>query len=130
MTNKELALQCMERLKLHHHYIRKFKHSGIPFLFECYHGSPIKRDGALTRKIKEIEEEFNCLVYAVTHEITDFGETYSMLCIQDDRDYYVLDNGPDKYFVFGYVWNVQAEYLSEFYKNIVIRSSYCAIKRE
>ena len=34
-------------------------------------------------KIKEFEEKYNALVYAVTHEYTNFGECYDFLYIPD-----------------------------------------------
>ena len=42
------------------------------------------------KKIKQIKQRYNCLVYAVTHEYLEFGECYSLLVIPDykkDWDY-------------------------------------------
>ena len=37
-------------------------------------------------KIKEFEENHNVLVYAVTHEYTEFGERYDLLYVPDYKE--------------------------------------------
>ena len=82
-------------------------------------------------KVKEIEEEHGCLVYALTHEISDIGETWSMLSVPQD----VEDLGDvmgsfnqREYYAFSYVWNKSNPIFSEF-GDIVVMSFGGGIKR-
>ena len=45
----------------------------------CY----VKGSGDILEKIKEIEERHHCTVYAVTHELMEFGECYDFLIVTD-----------------------------------------------
>ena len=58
----------------------------------------------------------NCLVYAITHEYTEFGECYSFLIITDykcERKNICVTEG-NKHYAFAYVWNKDVDYCSEF----------------
>ena len=133
---KEVAIQCLEKLDIYKPYINKFKSSKtIPTFFENYAGFYADQEPALMSKIKEIESEYKCLVYAITHEITNIGETWSMLVIPQDND--GVDDVLDKcnslptsrdYYAFSYVWNKTDDYLSEF-GDIVVRSAFGGLKR-
>ena len=82
MTQKEIAIQCLEKLDIYKPYINKFKsQKTLPCFFENFAGFWADQEPKLWNKIKEVEKEFGCLVYAITHEITDFGECWSMLCV-------------------------------------------------
>ena len=136
MTNerqKEIAIQCLEELDIYKPYIRKFKsQKTLPCFFENFAGFWADQEPKLWNKIKEVEKEFGCLVYAITHEITDFGECWSMLCVSSDSERLedcltVLDDGKS-YYSFSYVWNTQNECFSEF-GDIVVRAACGGIKR-
>ena len=118
MTQKEKALECMQKLNIYKPYIRKFEKDGTITLFERFGGYYITDDQEpeLLKKIKEFEAETGCLVYAVTHEIFWFGECYSFLCVskyEEDWDYSV-DAYLDQLHVWGYVWNKDQEFCSEY----------------
>ena len=81
-------------------------------------------------KIKEFETQYNVLVYAVTHEYTDFGECYDFLYIPDDKSdwKYMLMPQKTMFYVSAYVWNKSDDMCSEF-GTIGIRSFGGGIKR-
>ena len=82
-------------------------------------------------KVKEVEKENGGLVYALTHEQTNFGECWSMLYVPKDCDGVedVLDPINSKeFYVFAYVWNKSDDWCSEF-GDIVVRSFGGGIKR-
>lgn len=54
-------------------------------LFEAFGGFWAYQEPELMAKIKEFETQYNVLVYAVTHEYTNFGECYDFLYIPDDK---------------------------------------------
>ena len=84
--------------------------------------------------MKEVEEESGCLVYALTHEITDLGELWSMLCVSKECEGVdeLLGNldssNRNEYYAFSYVWNKSNEMFSEF-GDIAVRSFAGGIKR-
>ena len=67
-------------------------------------------------KIKEIETQNNCTVYAVTHEFTSFGECYDFLIVTDYKEdwEYLLTKAEQGFYATAYVWNKSDEYCSEF----------------
>ena len=132
MTQKEIAIQCLEKLDIYKPYIRKFKSAaGIPCFFENYGGFYADQEPDLWKKIKEVESEYGCLVYAVTHEFFEFGECWSMLCVSKDTEEVLdcLDQCDLKtFYAFSYVWNQTDEMLSEF-GDVVVRSFGGGIRR-
>lgn len=124
MTQKEVAISAMKSLDIYKPYIKKFEKDGTITLFERFGGYYIDeyQEPELLRKIKEIEAEYECIVYAVTHEMFMFGECYSFLCIskyEEEWDY-TLEEIKDGY-AFSYVWNKTVDYCSEF-GTIVVKS--------
>lgn len=131
MTQKEIAVQCLEKLDIYKPYIAKFKTSGIPCFFENFAGFYADQEQGLWKKIKEVEETYNCVIYAITHNFFEFGECWAMLCvteeckdISDCLDRY--DN--NSFYAFSYVWNATEEFCSEF-GDIVVKSFGGGIKR-
>ena len=84
VTQKEIAVKCLEQLDIYKPYIRRFEVADIPCFFERWAGFYADQEPVLWKKVKEVEEEFNCLVYAITHEYFEFGECWSMLCVSKD----------------------------------------------
>lgn len=133
MTQKEMAIACLEQLDIYKPYIRKFKSkASIPCFFERFAGFYADQEEILWNKIKAVQDEYGCLVYAVTHEITDLGETWSMLCISQNldrlEDYISKADEPQHFYTYAYVWNTTAPHFSEF-GDVVVRSAFGGIKR-
>ena len=75
ILQKEIAVQCMEKLGIYKPYIRKFKSKvGIPCFFENFAGFYADQEPELWTKIKEVEVSYDCLVYVITHEFVDGDE--------------------------------------------------------
>lgn len=132
MTQKEIAIQCLEKLDIYKPYIRKFKSkAGTPCFFENFGGFWADQEEKLWNKIKEVEKDYNVLVYAVTHERFDIGETWSMLCVSQNPDSlsdFISEAGNNRFYTYSYVWNETEPMFSEF-GDIVVKSFGGGIKR-
>ena len=124
MTQKEVAIKCLQELGIYKPYIKKFEKDGTITLFERFGGYYIDeaQEPELLKKIREFEEETGSLVYAVTHNMFEFGECYSFLIISKYEEEWsmTLEEVKDGY-AFSYVWNKTDEYCSEF-GTITVRS--------
>ena len=129
---KEIAIQCLEKLDIYEPYISKFKsQKSLPCFFENFGGFWVDQEPELFSKIKEIEKEFGCLIYAVTHELTNFGECWSMLCVNkvaEEMSEVLGTFNSREYYAFAYVWNKSNDAFSEF-GDVVVRSFGGGIKR-
>lgn len=110
------ALEFMKKLDIYKPYIKGFKENDEVCFFEGFGGFWAWQDEELQSKIKELEEKYNCTVYAVTHEYTDFGELYDFLIVTDYKEEWndLLNNVQGGYYAFAYVWNKTDDDLSEF----------------
>lgn len=117
MTQKEVAISAMKSLDIYAPYIKKFEKDGTVTLFEGFGGYYIDehQEPELLKKIREFEAETGSLVYAVTHNIFEFGECYSFLIISKYEEEWgmTLEEVKDGY-AFSYVWNKTDDYCSEF----------------
>ena len=132
VIQKEVAVECLEKLNIYKPYIRKFKsEKTMPCFYENFGGFWAEQEPKLWSKIKEVEEEYGCLVYAITHEFFDFGECWSMLCVskhtKEVRDC-LLQNTISRFYAFAYVWNETNEQLSEF-GDVIVQSFGGGIRR-
>lgn len=130
---KTIAIACLETLDVYKPYVSKFSSKdSIPCFFENYAGFYANQEPELMNKIAEIESGYHCLVYAITHEITDFGELWSMLCVPDevtiDDVLFSADEGKNMWYAYAYVWNKSDDLCSEF-GDIVVQSRFGGIKR-
>ncbi len=132
VAQKEIAIQCLEKLDIYKPYINKFKSkAGIPCFFENYAGFWADQEPELWKKIKEVEAERECLVYAITHEFVDGEEMWSMLCVPRDCD--GVDDligafNTSEFYAFSYTWNKSVEYFSEF-GDVCVKSFGGGIRR-
>ena len=130
MTQKEKAIEIMEKLDIYKPYIKGFKEENKVCFFEGFGGFWVDQEPEIEKKMKEIEEKNNCLVYAITHEYTEFGECYDFLIVTsepEEWDDLVMDYEGGK-IVFAYVWNKDDDFCSEF-GDICVKSFGGGIKR-
>lgn len=132
-TLKEIAVECLEKLDIYKPYIQKFRsEKTMPCFYENFAGFWADQEPVLWSKVKEVEEEYSCLVYAITHELLEFGECWSMLCVsrhtKSMEDCLGAFSKPNTFYTFAYVWNKTNEDLSEF-GDIAVRSFGGGIKR-
>ena len=117
MTQTEVALSAMKSLDIYKPYIEKFKKDGTVTLFERFGGYYIDEDNEpeLLKKIREFEEEYGSIVYAVTHEMFWFGECYSFLIVSKyEEEWEITLEEVKEGYAFAYVWNKSDEICSEF----------------
>lgn len=111
------ALELMKKLDIYKPYIDGFKDNDYTCFFEGYGGYWTWQDEELENKQKEVENEYNCTVYAITHEITNIGEMYDFLIVPNDKsDWHNLveKQKNNEFYVFAYVWNKTTDYCNEF----------------
>ena len=116
LERKQKAIELMKELKIYKPYIDGFIKENAVCYYENFAGFWAWQDEELEKKIKEIETQNNCTVYAVTHEFTSFGECYDFLIVTDYKEdwEYLLTKAEQGFYATAYVWNKSDEYCSEF----------------
>ncbi len=130
-TKKRQAIKHMEQIGIYDEYIKEFEKNNTVCYFEMFGGYWAFQKPELQEKIKELQDKYNCIVYAVTHEFTDFGECYSFLLVTDYRNewkYNVCPQDNNIFYAFAYVWNKDDDFCSEF-GTIAIKSFGGGIRR-
>ena len=110
------AIELLKELDIYEPYIEGFEKENNVCFFERFGGYWVYQEPEILKKMKEIEEEFNCTVYAITHEYTEFGECYSFMLVtryKYEWDNLLLKDG-STFYAFSYVWNKTYEDFSEF----------------
>lgn len=128
---KSKALELMKTLDIYKPYIKAFKDNDTICVFENFGGYYIDKDSKLYDEIKNFEEENDCLVYAVTHEYTDFGECYDFLFVSDYEDeweYIISYSDQNRHVILSYVLNNDMPDCSEF-GDITIQSFGGGVRR-
>ena len=110
------AIELMKNLDIYRPYIKGLQKEDNVCYFENYGGYWAWQEPDLMNKVKELEDEHNCLVYAITHEYTAIGEMYSFLIITDYEEEWstLLEKYGNQYYGFAYVWNKDDDDCSEF----------------
>lgn len=127
---KQKALELMAKMDIYKPYIRGYRENNKVCFFENFGGFWVNQEPEIEKKMKEIEEKFNCTVYAITHEYTEFGECYDFLLVsqyEEEWDYLIYSNG-SAHTIFAYVWNKTDDDCSEL-GDITVRSFGGGIKR-
>ena len=127
---KELAVSLMKKLNIYQPYIDVFEKEDVVSYFERYIGYWAYQDNELDEKVKELEKEYDCRVYAITREFTDFGECYSFLRVSKYKEEWersIVTEGKNQY-AFAYVWNKTDDDCSEF-GTVVVKSALGGITR-
>lgn len=127
---KDKAVEIMNALDIYKPYIKGFKQSDNVCFFEMFGGFWVYQEPEIENKMREIEKEYNCKVYAITHEFTDFGELWDFLIVTNypeewENSVYSVGN---KHTLFAYVWNKSDEWCSEF-GSITVESFGGGIRR-
>jgi hypothetical protein len=112
---KVKAIELLKQLGIYKPYIEGFKEKDQVCFFERFGGYWVDQEPEVYAKMKEVEAQFNCTVYAITHEYTEFGECYSFLLVtrykQEWKNLVVSENGT--HYAFAYVWNKDDDWCSE-----------------
>ncbi len=129
-TKKEKAIELLKELDIYKPYIQGFRERDQVCFFENYGGYWIDQEPELYAKMKEIEKKNSCLVYAVTHEYTEFGECYSFLIVTNYKSEWktLMWSEGNKHAAFAYVWNKDDDWCSEF-GSVMVQSFGGGIKR-
>ena len=134
MTQKDIAIKCLEKLDIYGPYVRKFQSKKtIPCFFENFSGFYADQEPELWNKVKEVEATCGRIVYAITHEFTEFGELWSMLMSPKDDEVladvlFAVDATNRRFYAFSYVWNKTDDQCSEF-GDIAVQAAFGGIKR-
>jgi Phage-related tail protein len=116
-TKKDKAIELMKQLGIYQPYIDGFKDEDKVCFFEMYAGFWVYQEPEIEKKMKEIEAEYKCVVYAITHEFTDFGELYDFLIAPNNKcdwDNLIYKQSKTEHIAFAYVWNKSDDLCSEF----------------
>lgn len=113
---KVKGIEIMKKMDIYKPYIEDFEKRDRVCFFEYYAGYWVFQEPKVEAKMREIEKEHNCTVYAITHELTEFGECYSFLSVTNYKSEWknLHNKRGDIHYVFAYVWNKDVEYFSEF----------------
>ena len=119
MKNEERkikAIELLNKLDIYKPYIKGFEEENKVCFFERFGGFWVDQEPEVLKKMQEIEKEYNCTVYAITHEFTDFGECYSFLIVTNYKSEWktLVTSDGNIHYTFAYVWNVDDEWCSEF----------------
>ena len=80
---KPVAIKYLKQLDIYKTYIEGFETDGNVCFYENFGGFWIYQEPEIEAKMKEIEKKYNCTVYAVTHEFTEFGECWDFLIVSN-----------------------------------------------
>ena len=130
------AIELMKKLDIYKPYIKGFEKDNDVCFFEGFGGFWVYQEPEIYEKMKKIEEKYNCTVYAITHEFTEFGELYDFLLVTDYKEewdnlietYQGKNDNNNTTYAFAYVWNTTDNDLSEF-GTICIQSFGGGIRR-
>lgn len=127
---REKAIEIMNKLDIYKPYIQEFKEKDRVCIFEFFGGFYADQRKEIEEKRRQIEQKHNCIVYAITHEIMEFGECYDFLIVTNYPEEWndlIMDYEGGK-IAFAYVWNKDAADCSEF-GDICVKSFGGGIKR-
>ena len=113
---KTKAVELLHQLDIYEPYIQGFENDNQVCFFENYGGYWVYQEPEVYKKMLEIENEYNCTVYAITHEWASFGECYSFLYVSRYKSEwpYSLVTEDGVHYATAYVWNKSFEEFSEF----------------
>lgn len=116
-AKKDKAIELMKQLDIYQPYIDGFKNEDNVCFYERCIGFWVYQEPEIEAKMREIEREYKCLVYAITHELTDLGELYDFLIVpnyKEDWDNILYKQSKNEFIAYAYVWNKSDDLCSEF----------------
>lgn len=127
---KTKALDILKTMNIFKPYIDGFKENDQVCFYENYAGFWAEQEPEVEKKMHEIEQKYNCKVYAITHEYTEFGELYDFVFVSDypDEWEYLIYSQGNMHTAFAYVWNIDDDCCSEL-GSITVKSFGGGIKR-
>lgn len=132
---KDIAIKRMKQLNIYKPYIDRFQKDNTVTMFERFAGFWATANNGfeeLENEVKEYEKGTGSLVYAITHEIFEFGDCYTFLTVsnyrEDELEIALTEYCDEGYVVFAYVWNKTHEEFSE-YGSVVVQSAVGGIRR-
>ena len=127
---KAKAIEIMKQLDIYKPYIEGFEKEDQVCFFEQFGGFWVYQEPEVEAKMKELEKEYDCRVYAITHEFTQFGECYSFLIVSKYEEEWdmLVTSEKNNHYAFAYVWNKDDDWCSEF-GTVVVKSFGGGIKR-
>lgn len=112
---KQKAIENMKKLDIYKPYIRGFEQEDQVCFFEGFGGFWVNQEPEIEEKMRWVEENFDCVVYAITHEITSIGEMWDFIFVSSEM--YEWDDefqqAGHRTYVYAYVWNKDDDYCSE-----------------
>lgn len=111
---KQKAIENMKKLDIYKPYIRGFEQEDQVCFFEGFGGFWVNQEPEIEEKMRWVEENFDCVVYAITHEITGIGEMWDFIFVSSEM--YEWDDefqAGHRTYVYAYVWNKDDDYCSE-----------------
>ena len=112
---KAEAIRRLQELDIYKPYIAGFKTKAQKVcFFERFGGYWVWQEPEIESKMKEIEEKCGCMVYAITHEMFDFGECWSFIFVSDEEDeweYEFEHSGGNNFNVSAKVWNMADDFV-------------------
>lgn len=130
---KKIAVKRLKQLGVEKAYVDAFAKNGTVTMFELYAGywaTAWNGEAELESAIKSYEEESGNLVYAVTHELTAFGELYDFLIVSKyaGDEMKELEEEDGLFYPFCYVKNQTYDYMSEL-GTIAVQAALGGIRR-
>ena len=113
---KQKAIEFLKQMDIYKPYIEGFEKEDKVCFFEGYGGYWVYQEPEIEAKMKQLEEEYGCTVYAITHEFTRFGECWSFLLVTKYEEEWddLLNSERNVHYGFAYVWNKDDDWCSEF----------------
>ena len=127
---KAKAIEIMKQMDIYKPYIDGFEKEDQVCFFEQLGGYWVYQEPEIEAKMKELEKEYECTVYAITHEFTQFGECYSFLIVSKYEEEWdmLVRSEKNNHYAFAYVWNKDDDWCSEF-GTVIVKSFGGGIKR-
>lgn len=127
---KDKAIELMKHMDIYKPYIQGFRENGMVCFFERFGGYWADQEPELYAKMREIEQKYRCMVYAITHEWFEFGECYSFLIVTAYPEEWttLVQSKGNKHAAFAYVWNKDDDECSEF-GSVMVHSFGGGIRR-